>query len=507
MLENSDDETETKTRIIQLNNELMYLLSSKPYIFSIYFKGFNGIKMDTENASNPLEPGLEKEIIRLKGGYLWDIGSIINYDGSTTEVFSLMRVVNDMNYIPNMLAIMKINIDERRISEIYSSEISEDKDDYFIINNDSTIISSVNKEKLGSKLSSNIVNNIPEYTKEGHFQEMVDGKDCLVTYYKIQEMGYTIVNTVPLNDLLKENSVIQLAMFEVAGVSFIVCVLFAFLFSIYVLRPLKNICIQMKKVESEEFDVQVNLYGNDEIAMLGRSFNKMSLKLKELINQVYLVNIKQKEAELAALHAQINPHFLYNTLDTIYWVSRIEKAFETSKLIEALAKLFRLSLNGGKDLILLKNEIEHLNNYLVIQKKRYGDAIKFSIDIEEDLLDCEVLKLVLQPLVENAIVHGIDKKEGKGTINVVVKKNNKNIIYEIVDDGIGIDIDEAYDLLKNIGDSNKGMGIKNVNDRLKLYFGDQYGLQFFRAEGGGTKVIVALPCIKSPEPPDSVSGG
>lgn len=125
----------------------------------------------------------------------------------------------------------------------------------------------------------------------------------------------------------------------------------------------------MKKVESEEFDVQVNLYGNDEIAMLGRSFNKMSLKLKELINQVYLVNIKQKEAELAALHAQINPHFLYNTLDTIYWVSRIEKAFETSKLIEALAKLFRLSLNGGKDLILLKNEIEHLNNYLVIQRK------------------------------------------------------------------------------------------------------------------------------------------
>jgi two-component system sensor histidine kinase YesM len=496
MLENADGVTEAKARIIQLNNELMYLLSTKPYIYSIYFKGFNGISTDTRNSSNPIDPDIEEELIRLKGGYIWDIGNIINYGGMETKVFSLMRVYNDMNYIPNRLAIMKINIDEQEISQIYSSEITGENDEYFIINNDNNIISSIDKGKVGTKLNSQIVGNIPKHNKEGYFQEVVNGNDYLITYYYIDNMDYTIVNTVPLKELLKDNSVIQIAMLEVAGLSFIVCVLFAFLFSTYVLQPLKNICAQMKKVENEDFDVQVNCKRNDEIAMLGRSFNKMSLKLKELINQVYLVNIKQKEAELAALHAQINPHFLYNTLDTIYWVSRKEKAPETGKLIEALAKLFRLSLNNGKELILLNSEVEHLKNYLVIQKKRYGNSIKFSLDIEEELLDCKVLKLILQPLLENAIVHGIDKKEGKGNINVTIKKSDGNIIYEIVDDGIGIDVDEAYSLLENTTESNKGIGIKNINDRLKLSFGDQYGLQFFHAEGGGTKVVVLHPYIK-----------
>lgn len=496
MLENADGVTEAKARIIQLNNELMYLLSTKPYIYSIYFKGFNGISTDTRNSSNPIDPDIEEELIRLKGGYIWDIGNIINYGGMETKVFSLMRVYNDMNYIPNRLAIMKINIDEQEISQIYSSEITGENNEYFIINNDNNIISSIDKGKVGTKLNSQIVGNIPKHNKEGYFQEVVNGNDYLITYYYIDNMDYTIVNTVPLKELLKDNSVIQIAMLEVAGLSFIVCVLFAFLFSTYVLQPLKNICAQMKKVENEDFDVQVNCKRNDEIAMLGRSFNKMSLKLKELINQVYLVNIKQKEAELAALHAQINPHFLYNTLDTIYWVSRKEKAPETGKLIEALAKLFRLSLNNGKELILLNSEVEHLKNYLVIQKKRYGNSIKFSLDIEEELLDCKVLKLILQPLLENAIVHGIDKKEGKGNINVTIKKSDGNIIYEIVDDGIGIDVDEAYSLLENTTESNKGIGIKNINDRLKLSFGDQYGLQFFHAEGGGTKVVVLHPYIK-----------
>ena len=496
MLENADGVTEAKARIIQLNNELMYLLSTKPYIYSIYFKGFNGISTDTRNSSNPIDPDIEEELIRLKGGYIWDIGNIINYGGMETKVFSLMRVYNDMNYIPNRLAIMKINIDEQEISQIYSSEITGENDEYFIINNDNNIISSIDKGKVGTKLNSQIVGNIPKHNKEGYFQEVVNGNDYLITYYYIDNMDYTIVNTVPLKELLKDNSVIQIAMLEVAGLSFIVCVLFAFLFSTYVLQPLKNMCAQMKKVENEDFDVQVNCKRNDEIAMLGRSFNKMSLKLKELINQVYLVNIKQKEAELAALHAQINPHFLYNTLDTIYWVSRKEKAPETGKLIEALAKLFRLSLNNGKELILLNSEVEHLKNYLVIQKKRYGNSIKFSLDIEEELLDCKVLKLILQPLLENAIVHGIDKKEGKGNINVTIKKSDGNIIYEIVDDGIGIDVDEAYSLLENTTESNKGIGIKNINDRLKLSFGDQYGLQFFHAEGGGTKVVVLHPYIK-----------
>jgi len=495
-LENDEESAEINTRIIKLNNKLMYLISSKPYINSIYFKGFNGISMDTKNASNPIDNEMEKKIIQLKGGYIWDIGRIINYNGSSTNVFSMIRVVNDMYNITDRLAIMKINIDEEDLSAIYSNKILGKQDDFFIIDTNNRIVSSIDKNRLGQSFHMNISDRRLNNSKEGYFQTKLDGQDYLVTYFIIDNLNYKLINLVPLKELLKENEVIQKVMLEVAGISFFVCILFALLFSIKVLGPLKIIRMQMKKVENENFDVQVNLNGNDEITMLGRSFNKMSAKLKELINQVYLMKIKHKEAELSALQAQINPHFLYNALDTIYWMGRMEKAFETSKLVEALAKLFRLSLNSGKEITLLRDEVEHLLNYMIIQKKRYGDSIGFNIDIEDGLLECRVIKLVLQPLVENAIIHGIDKKDGRGNISVSIRKEAGNLIYEVKDDGIGVDVKEINLLLKDVGDFNRGLGIKNVNDRLKLYFGEQYGIEFFSENGKGTTVIVTQAYIK-----------
>lgn len=493
-LEKGNSEIDTKT--IKLNNYLIYLLSSKPYIYSIYFKGFNGLSMDTKSASNPMDSEIENEIIALKGGFIWNIGKIINFDGSSTNVFSMIRVVNDMNNTPNKLAIMKININEKELANIYSDDTMGKQGDYFIVDGENRIISSIDKGRLGQELNFNLDTAKLKDTKTGYFQTVFDEQDYLVTYYLIDGLNYKLLNFVPLKELLKENTVIPKTMLEVAGISFIVCVLIAVLFSINILRPLKNIRLQMNKVENEDFDVQVKFRSNDEIAMLGRSFNKMSVRLKGLINQVYMTKIKQKEAELSALQTQINPHFLYNTLDTIYWMCRMEKAFETSKLIEALAKLFRLSLNNGKELILLRDEVNHLKNYLIIQKKRYGDAINFSFDVEGGLLSSTVVKLVLQPLVENAIIHGIEKKEGKGNIVITIKRVSENIIYEIRDDGKGVDVNEINQLLTAIGDSNRGFGIKNINDRLRLYFGEQYGIQFSSENGEGTTVTVTQPYIK-----------
>ena len=493
-LEKGNSEIDTKT--IKLNNYLMYLLSSKPYIYSLYFKGFNGLSMDTKSAANPIDNEIENEIIALRGGFLWNIGEIINFNGSSTNVFSMIRVVNDMYNTPNKLAIMKINIDEKELADIYSDKIMGKQDDFFILDGENRIISSIDNGRLGQELNFNLDTAALKDKKMGYFQTVIGKQDYLVTYYVIDGLNYTLLNLVPLQELLEENTVIPKTMLKVAGISFIVCVLIALLFSINVLRPLKNIRLQMQKVENEDFDVEVKLRSNDEIAMLGRSFNKMSAKLKEMINQVYITKIKQKEAELSALQTQINPHFLYNTLDTIYWMCRMEKAFETSKLIEALAKLFRLSLNNGREHILLRDEVEHLKNYLIIQKKRYGDAINFSLDVEEDVLTSTVVKLVLQPLVENAIIHGIEKKEGKGNIVVTIKRASDTIVYEIRDDGKGVDVNEINQLLTAIGDSNRGFGIKNINDRLKLYFGEQYGLHFSSENGEGTTVTVTQPYIK-----------
>ena len=486
----ANNEANSEAMKITLYNELSYLISSKPYINSIYFKGFNGISMDTRNAANPIEKDTESRIIKLKGGYIWNIGSIINYDGTETNVFSIIRVINDINMTSNKLAIMKINISEEDLSGIYSDKIFGKQDDFLIVDSNNRIVSSIDKNRLGQQFDLDMSDSGVHDSKEGYFQSKLNGQDYLVTYFDIDSVNYRLINLVPLNELLKENQVIQNVVLKVAGISFLVCVLCALLFSIKILGPLKKIRMQMKMVENEKFDVHVNINGNDEIAMLGRSFNKMSAKLKELVNQVFVIRLKQKEAELATLQAQINPHFLYNALDTIYWMGRMEKAFETSKLVEALARLFRLSLNSGREITLLQDEIEHLSNYMIIQKKRYGDSISFNMEGEDGLLECQVIKLILQPLVENAINHGIDKKDGKGNISVLIRKEAQNLIYEIKDDGIGVDVNEINLLLKDTGNSNKGFGIKNVNDRLKLYFGEQYGITFFSGEGKGTTVIV-----------------
>ncbi|MBZ4644574.1 MAG: putative signal transduction protein with a C-terminal ATPase domain [Clostridia bacterium] len=481
---------------IKIQQTVMYLLNSKKYIHSVYIKGFNGITIDSKGINYQMDESIKKQIIELRGGRLWISDEIVNYDNTTTNVFSLVRIMNDINNISNKLAIMKINIDEGQISNIYKDKIIGEKGDFFIIDAQGKIISALNKDVLGNLLQNELVNNMTDTAKDGYYKVKLNDQDFLVTYYHIDVTGWTLINLVPLEELLKENIVIQRVMLLGIITSFIICLIFVIIFTIKVLGPLKQVRILMGSLENEDFDVSIDISGNDEIALLGSSFNKMSKRLKELMNVVYVAQIKQKEAELKALQAQINPHFLYNTLDTIYWMGRMENAFETSRLVEALSKLFRLSLNKGSEFTTVKNEVEHLKNYIIIQQKRYEGMIDFSINVSEETLDCRVVKLVIQPLVENAIYHGIEKKGESGKIDVSIRRHGDKLLYIITDDGNGADEKEINELLQKVEDNNRGFGIKNVNDRIKLYFGEEYGLKFYTIPSMGTKVVVTQPYVK-----------
>jgi len=251
----------------------------------------------------------------------------------------------------------------------------------------------------------------------------------------------------------------------------------------------------MSQVEGENFKAHITVSGNDEITQLGMSFNKMLMRLQELISEVYTAQINKKEAELKAFQAQINPHFLYNTLDTIYWMSRMEKAYETSELVQALSKLFRLSLNSGREITTVRDEVEHLRHYVVIQQKRYEDMIDFQISVEEETLDVHTVKLVLQPFVENAIVHGIEKKGDSGTIRVEIKRESDDLVFYIYDSGDGVNLEDIGRLLEQYGENNKGFAVKNINDRIQLYFGTQYGIEFMNRPDG-TVVKVVQPWVR-----------
>lgn len=481
--------------VLAAQNSVNNFVVFKTDIYSIYVQGYNGLVFDSASSHNHIPQSLQQRLSKLRGEGVLMADVVTNYDHSTTKVISFLRVLKDMDDLSSDLAIIKINISEEDISKIYKSKLLSHSSDFFIMDEEKNIVSALDKTKLGTRLEKKYDDSRLNSNSKGYFNADIDGRKFIVTYYNLSRTGWKLVNLVPLHELSEDTKVIQNITLYAVTVSFALCLLVIVLFSLKVLSPLKQIRKSMKHLENENFNVTIDVRGNDEIALLGQSFNKMSKRLGELINEVYAVQIKQKEAELKALQSQINPHFLYNTLDTIYWMCRIEKANESSNLVQALSKLFRLSLNSGNEFTTVKNEVEHLNFYITIQEKRFKDMIGFNIKVSEEALKCKVVKLILQPLVENAIHHGIEKKGTKGRVEINIYRKEDTLFYVVSDDGAGADEAELNSLLAKVEEGNRGFGIKNVNDRIKIYFGNDYGIQFRTSPGEGTTVIVTQPFI------------
>lgn len=265
-----------------------------------------------------------------------------------------------------------------------------------------------------------------------------------------------------------------------------------------VTRPLFALRRLMSKVEAGDFSVRFNSEYNDEIGELGFSFNHMLEQINTLIRQLYVEKQARLEAQLKTLQEQIKPHFLYNTLDTVTWMARDHGAEDVVKMVEALTNMFRIGLSRGKDYISLKEEKHHVENYLYIQKIRYQDKLHYEIHIPEQYNGVIVPKLILQPLVENAIYHGIKLKRGGGTICVCAECMDNDLIIQVCDDGAGIDCERLALLqqqLKQTGqkDTEMGFGMFYVAERIALYYGNNYGVTIDSVKDGGTTVTLRIP--------------
>lgn len=271
--------------------------------------------------------------------------------------------------------------------------------------------------------------------------------------------------------------------------------IFLWLIDKMMIEPLYELQKLMKSAENGNIDVNFTIKSDDEIGALGNSFNMMIGEIKKLLIIIDEENKLKREAEFQVLQEQVKPHFLYNTLDTINWIAMEHGVTEIVTLVTALTNLFRLSLNKGKEYITLENEIEQVKSYLVIQTIRYEDTFDYSFDIERDVLSCSVLKLILQPLVENSIYHGVKEKDGFGHIEISARKDGEMIVLSVKDDGIGIEpqkVDEINNMFSS-GVSTVGYGLHNVNQRLKFAFGAEGGLEIKSVAGHGTKVTVYHP--------------
>lgn len=262
-------------------------------------------------------------------------------------------------------------------------------------------------------------------------------------------------------------------------------------------NPLKKLESTMKEIEEADYLLveEVNIGKQKEIASLSESFNLMMKRIKELMDKVVLEQESQRKSELKALQNQINPHFLYNTLDNIVWLIDNKKNKEASEMVVALAKLFRISISRGRNIITVKDELEHAKSYLFIQSIRYANAFKYEFDVDPEVVEFTTMKLILQPLIENAIYHGLKNRIDEGELKISAKLINNKVVFKVQDNGYGMKnerIEEIYTRFRN-PDLNDGVGLKNVYLRLKIFYGDEADLLIDSELDEGTVITIIIP--------------
>ena len=316
--------------------------------------------------------------------------------------------------------------------------------------------------------------------------------------------GWRTVGVFSMDEVMSSVNTIVYILFTCVIISLVLVVIVSFKFSRTLTNPIFKLKRLMKQAESGDLTVRFNFEHNDEIGELGQSFNHMIARIDQLIQMVYVEQENKRTAEMKSLQEQIKPHFLYNTLDTISWMARDYDAEDIVRLVDALTNMFRIGLSHGKDIITVKEEITHVSNYLYIQKIRYKDKLNYVIHVDESLYAIEVPKLILQPLVENAIYHGVKAKRGGGTITITGVPEGENLVFTVQDNGAGMPQEKVEELNRRMSersvlDEQKSFGLFYIRERIQLCYGKGYGVHVESALGEGTRVTITLPLYQKPK--------
>lgn len=318
----------------------------------------------------------------------------------------------------------------------------------------------------------------------------------------VKTIGYTgwkLVGVAPSEGFSLNSLRTRIFMFFVIGFMLFIVVYINSYISSRISDPIKMLEYSVNEIESGNLDAEVYIGGSYEIKHLGLSIREMASRIRKLMNDMIKEHEWKRKKEFDTLQSQINPHFLYNTLDIIVWMIENEKKSEAVKVVTALARFFRISLSGGRSVITVKNEIEHIRSYLTIQHMRFKNKFDYTIEVEKGTEELASLKLMLQPLVENAVYHGMEYMDGEGRVEIKVYLEEKDLIFSVADNGLGMSEEKVRNLLsKEMSSGSKrgsGIGVKNVNERIKIYFGNRYGLEILSEPDEGTTIRIRLPAI------------
>lgn len=401
-----------------------------------------------------------------------------------------------------LLGVLEIDILEQDILSLFK-DIQKDKNDYFALMdcNGKILSTDGNHQQSNEELKSQLtVNSMPG--NSGSREIKLNGQVFTVYYDTINEMGFKILAFVSQKEFSNKvttykTSLIIFIFIGVIGIFLITYIITKFLF-----RRFKVLIKMMKKIQNGELDVRINEDSSDEIGELAHSFNTMAQKLEGVIVDLIETETAQRDAEIRALQSQINPHFFYNVLENIKMECEIREQLDLASTITSLGKIFRYNMKWDSKFVSLAQELEHVENYISVMKIRFRDTIEYHHEIEEGLFCCTVIKMILQPITENCFQHAFKGEAGKWRIEILVRKVAECLEIEVKDNGIGIN-DETLEeinqsLIRNIsiiGLNNSGtrIGLSNINKRIKVQFGNEYGITVKSKLNVGTTVCISFP--------------
>jgi len=416
---------------------------------------------------------------------------IINPD-DVGAVRLIRQLKNTQNGVP--IGVLGVDLDVKLLDEIMLKLQTKHRGVIFIVDDEGKLIYWQDPEDWLAR--SNYIQYAESTEQNGMDRIRIEKEDLLRIYRTSSVSGWKIMQLIPYSDIFSPIAFIKKTTIVLVVMGLIASLVMSVFFSRRLVKPLRMLVDLTKKVQQGDLDVRFEHRRLDEVGILAMHFNRMINRLNEMQKAIYQEQELKRKAELSALQAQIQPHFLYNTLDSVKWMAVIRGENQISEMITALVNLLRKNISLGNEIIPIAQEVENLQNYVHIQRMRYLNNFEVEFHVDDKALSCGIPKLILQPYVENALYHGIDASTKGGKIELHIRCEDEHVLCHIRDNGKGMDQKTLQAALAGELKSNfSGISLKNVEERLKLHFGQQYGVVFETAPGTGTTVQIKIPAV------------
>lgn len=432
------------------------------------------------------------KIQRLKNKATW----MLSFKDDHERIY-LMREISNL-YRGEPLGIVIYAIDVDMFKKVVYDTRTEEGEEIFMIDEANRYIADSNGAKYGASCKAAYIDDIRTDRPYG----IVRDNGQIISYRNISN-GWKLISSTSTASLMKDIVQVRRIAFIIAIICIVAVLTISITFSIGISKQFALLICKMERVERGDMNIIEPIRNSDEISIVYRHFYKMADRLKALIQKNYVQELEKREAELNALQYQINPHFLYNTLETINAIAQVYGCGEIRTISQKLGDMFRYNMKkNGEGYTALTHEIDHIKNYIYLQQIQYDKPFEVFYDIDPPVMNCKILRFILQPIVENTIIHGFKARGGSGCLEIIGKTEKDHLILLIQDDGVGMNEEKVNHLNEYIraGDQpigyHKSIGLRNVNLRIKLAFGDQYGMQVDSCPGRGTVVQLLLPIIR-----------